>query len=543
MNLFLLVTMIWSLGGQKAPASDLALLSKASSSFSPSWHNRLTSRPDSIESWNELTRLIQQHGIRSLDDLIAALPEGYLAGHSLIYQPKALMRHYASTERPRVMTFGLNGKFIMTYNTLRDPNSQLERVETIEFKGHRAYLRELVFDGQSDPLENPIPVNPRSCTQCHGESPRGLWDPYNNWAGVYGSISRAGIDFIGLQTPEYHGLLSFLKTKSAEPRYSRLPIKIELFSKKSKNETLLRPFNPETMNDALVISDGYGSNPNMRVGFYLGDHNFFRLAHILKSQSKDKRQAFQYFVKAMSLDEKTIVKRTMGHTLDGTTINPPVLAPDLFTKKFPCLEQVESFFPDHIKQHYPSYSETHSEVMDSIRQDYVRTKFLVERTNLGLTKFGAGFVDEDVFDADRAGRKLMFDPVLSAVFVSEVTFKGRSNSTTLIYLFRLMGLPTGDMASAVHGARYNFFYGNHSSCYADPGGHPSSLYYDSNTKTYCFREPVEEFFTLYLENPESGSGSFYVDPELQHDNWTCEELAEKSRAALTHYGQRYTQSD
>ena len=155
-----------------------------------------------IKSFKDLETLLQAKPIKTIDDLLTHLPEKYKNGHTLIYNTQALGQKLVSPERPRILFFGTSGEFMMTVNSHPSGGTpkpgEIEKIETIEFAGDRTYLREIEFDGLNSPLSKTIEVNSPKCLTCHGSDPRGLWDPYNMWPGVYGSLSRGRIDFISL---------------------------------------------------------------------------------------------------------------------------------------------------------------------------------------------------------------------------------------------------------------------------------------------------------------------------------------------------------
>src|SRR5262249_21650583 len=148
----------------------------------------------------------------------------------------ALNQEKVSPRRPRVLLFGQNAKLVLAYNShVRGgkwkPGDDVETIETLEFDGAtgRSFLREVEFDGKTVPNLD-VTVNPDKCLACHaatsnpGVHPgnprgdrdytvRGLWDPYNSWAGVYGSLSRNDIDFISFDTWEVFNFQQFLTEK------------------------------------------------------------------------------------------------------------------------------------------------------------------------------------------------------------------------------------------------------------------------------------------------------------------------------------------
>lgn len=55
-----------------------------------------TLRADTIRTWDEFTNAIGSHDVKSVDDLLSALPADFLQGHTFVYRSKALHRELVS---------------------------------------------------------------------------------------------------------------------------------------------------------------------------------------------------------------------------------------------------------------------------------------------------------------------------------------------------------------------------------------------------------------------------------------------------------------
>ncbi|MCB0411500.1 MAG: hypothetical protein KDD22_03185, partial [Bdellovibrionales bacterium] len=187
-----------------------------------------------IKSFKELTELVQRKQVKSVDELLQAIKAetpDFFGGFTLIWRSQALGRHLISPERPRVLMYGTEGQFMLTFHSHPEGRAAKkgdkgETIETIEYKNGRAYLREFTFNNESVPDLSPkkIETNPQRCLNCHGQDPVGLWEPYNSWPGTYFSMSRGDIDFIrfkehGGKTLEYRNFMKFLKESKRNPRY------------------------------------------------------------------------------------------------------------------------------------------------------------------------------------------------------------------------------------------------------------------------------------------------------------------------------------
>lgn len=459
-----------------------------------------------IQSWDQFVQIVRTNNVKSIDELLENLPEGFVRGYSLIYRPMALDRHLVSPRRPRVLMFGRYGQFMMTYNSHESggvaSSGDRETIETLEYKDSRVYLREITFDGVTDPLAKNIKVNPQKCTQCHGKDPRGLWDPYNSWAGVYGSISRGGMDFIRLGTPEHQKFLSYLKEKPQNPRYSFLPVldgkEQKTLSDWSEETDLFRPFNPNTMNNALVVSDGYTTLPNQFVGMFLGEQNFRRLGRKMKELPVNLRKRFQYLIKAFELDE---VYDDQSGGVRG--------------KLYACSKRFDEFLKNTNLQAKYNFLQMVEDIDLAIKSDYSRQKSLIELENGGLSLSGAGFDSQDPFDLNIEDRILQYDP-LALPLIFNTTDSRLNGSIILTMALRLLGMNDQEANITVNSGRYNFYYGNVSDGNIPAKGLPF--------KFVKFDESVERFFRTYLPR------HFYTDPQIH--NMTCDQLIQKSQKAL-----------
>lgn len=108
-----------------------------------------------------------------------------------------------------------------------------------------------------------------------------------------------------------------------------------------------------------------------------------------------------------------------------------------------------------------------------------------------------------------------------------------------------MGVPSQDFSTAItRGTNFmvdgtyvlsgstNLYLGNSSRCFK--GGKLKSTVQPYDIKKGCFTDPVEEFFTFFLPKRfyQAQSGQPF---DKQLDKMSCDELAAKSKAALTKY--------
>src|SRR2546429_1397673 len=202
-----------------------------------------------------LQALLSHQDIGSVEELIAALPAAQRNRYALVFESRSLQG--ASPENPRVILFGPDARFIVTFN-----GSPAQRgfrvVETMEFDddSKEFRLRELLFPERAGSPDKVVvsEVNPQRCTRCHGAPPQPVWDTFPSWPGAYGERYRAR-----LSARERAGLSAFLALQPAHPRYGEL-LDVKRFA------------DPQTFrSSALTQYAGIAAEPpNAELSVYLG---------------------------------------------------------------------------------------------------------------------------------------------------------------------------------------------------------------------------------------------------------------------------------
>jgi hypothetical protein len=162
--------------------------------------------------------LLSHQDIGSVEELLAALPAAQRNRYALVFESRSLQG--ASAENPRVILFGPDARFIVTFN-----GSPAQRgfrvVETMEFDddSKEFRLRELLFPEAAVGPDRVVvsELNPERCARCHGAPPRPVWDTFPLWPGAYGERYRAR-----LSARERAGLAAFLALQPTHPRYREL---------------------------------------------------------------------------------------------------------------------------------------------------------------------------------------------------------------------------------------------------------------------------------------------------------------------------------
>jgi cytochrome c553 len=165
-----------------------------------------------------LQSLLSQQNIGSVEQLLAALPAAQRNRYALVFESRSLQG--ASLENPRVILYGPDARFIVTFNG--GPAQRGFRVvETMEFddESQEFRLRELLFPERAAGVDKVVvsEVNPERCARCHGAPAQPVWDTFPLWPGAYGEHYRAN-----LSARERAGLSAFLALQATHPRYGEL---------------------------------------------------------------------------------------------------------------------------------------------------------------------------------------------------------------------------------------------------------------------------------------------------------------------------------
>jgi hypothetical protein len=165
-----------------------------------------------------LQSLVQGQDLGSIEQLLAALPALQRGNYTLMFASRSLQG--ASFLNPRVILFGPDARFIITFNG--DPGQRgFRALETMEFDDSRSefQLRELTFPEQPGGAAQVLvsEVNPPRCARCHGTPARPVWDTFPLWPGAYGERYRAS-----LSARERTELAAFLARQPTHARYGYL---------------------------------------------------------------------------------------------------------------------------------------------------------------------------------------------------------------------------------------------------------------------------------------------------------------------------------
>jgi hypothetical protein len=159
---------------------------------------------------------VKSRKLRRIQDALSILPEAYRSHFVLMFKSRSL--HESSFQNPRVLMFGEDAHFIVTFNG--DPSQRGYRaVETVEFDSvtSKFAFREVLFP-EGGPGEVQVSEdNPEKCLKCHTAPARPIWDSHPAWPGAYGEMYLSNLS--PLERVEIN---QFVASASQHPRYRHL---------------------------------------------------------------------------------------------------------------------------------------------------------------------------------------------------------------------------------------------------------------------------------------------------------------------------------
>lgn len=215
--------------------------------------------------YSDLLKLIQDHHINSIEELLPLLPAEFRAGYVLMHESRSLQE--ASGHFPRVIMFGKNASLTCAFNGDKS-QAGFDTLECFQFlkETRRFDFRMIQFPTVQNQLQVVVfsksgqsTTKLNSCSSCHASDLRPNWDAYSNWPGAYGSNDDNLIE-------DKDSYLEFVKARSAHPRYKWL-----IQGEDPRDPYLAGRFN-------------IGNRPNLRFSDLIGRMNAFRASRILESK-------------------------------------------------------------------------------------------------------------------------------------------------------------------------------------------------------------------------------------------------------------------
>jgi hypothetical protein len=141
-------------------------------------------------TFEKIERTLRECEITRIEELLPLLPPDFRSRFVFVYSSQSLQG--ASPTFPRVIMFGLDAKFILTFSGSPELHGY-DSLETIEFTDHskKFQFRSISFPSEIQSSDKKKPqiseLNPERCTFCHRKELRPNWDTYSSWPGVFGS--------------------------------------------------------------------------------------------------------------------------------------------------------------------------------------------------------------------------------------------------------------------------------------------------------------------------------------------------------------------
>jgi len=345
-------------------------------------------------SYGSLTRIIREHKVRSIDELIPLLPEYYRKNYTFVYRSRGLQASLASPEWPRTILYGEDAKLILAFhkNPATPPVSSADDLlEIIEFNDAKAafQFRVLHFVPGKDPLAKEPEINPAVCKNCHGQDPRPNWDSYNLWPGAYGSVSRSDCDTMQEGTRELRNYVAFLAGNRKQDRYRHLPPETPRLNKCPQP-----PHRDHTFRNAV------NTNPNAKLTDRLYDLNARRLKRlIIQSPSFP---AFKYLWAALAKDCLTDVEKFFPPNYAVLNKLPDFETTKRELKAFAArefAERLKAFYQNNQGSEYDPYRVPVNFLNDGSEGQYTqldataRFKIVADRSRVSTARWETGFSD------------------------------------------------------------------------------------------------------------------------------------------------------
>lgn len=207
-----------------------------------------------VRDFDWLIRLIEHQNLRTIEDVIPALPPEFLNHYTLIRQSTSLQ--LSSATHPRAILYGEDARLIITFNG-NPLHKQYYKLEVAEFHDTTASFsfHQIHFypGGKQRPWAE---RNPAVCLNCHRQDARPNWSSSGVWPRAYGSINdrlfgsaplteKMGIE---IDQKELELFQRYLEVKPNHDRYKHLgPMRVQ-----DDGKLLVGKHNPTPPNEKLT---------------------------------------------------------------------------------------------------------------------------------------------------------------------------------------------------------------------------------------------------------------------------------------------------
>jgi hypothetical protein len=244
-----------------------------------------------LENIDSLVSFVEGHRIRSIDQLLRALPDYLIENYVLIGDTESL--HEADLAHPRLMLFTPDARLILTASTFKrrsradylerhheDPN--YDRLEMTELKPDGTWnFRTLDFNGRRPELA-PEEEDRQTCSACHGDEPRPIWQSWISWDRTVAFDDRFRQD-----TEEAAQLEFWDRFESSRRRLGRLS-NLD-FNLDDRHQAILNPVRTSGFEAGTTVVGGMNHVFNEELGFRFAESLFEKIRrHELYPQLADE---------------------------------------------------------------------------------------------------------------------------------------------------------------------------------------------------------------------------------------------------------------
>ena len=150
---------------------------------------------------------IRANNVGTVDELIESLPPLHKRHVVLVFDSKALNKEFVSRTHPRVVSWGADARFVLSWASNPDAPHNVEFLQPLADRWDAGVID---FSGEEPELSRPA-----VCSTCHGQMKRPIWGDYDEWRGTH--------DDKELPQSEWSQILADLRA-SNNPRISSLEL-------------------------------------------------------------------------------------------------------------------------------------------------------------------------------------------------------------------------------------------------------------------------------------------------------------------------------
>ena len=317
---------------------------------------------EALLNFKDIKDIVALKKPKSISELLSYLPPRYLASYTLVYNSRSLQE--ASFQNPRVIVYGSDARLVLSFNG-NEEQKKGNSVEIMEFfKGYKTEFRfhEIVFKSEQAQIRE----NVKSCTACHREDARPIWDSYALWPGVYGShddnISSATDHLIKLENTEFK---KWRDQKENHPRYRWLP-KIQFLAQGKYPRTVKRSF---IFQDGIVPKVDYDALENSYP--YSPETLSVDLTRIRTTYPF----SYVHFTETASYDGGYLIRPNLSLSLNFSKMQAEKILSQMrktnLVKKYPLvfkshLDSINALFEKESRANSPAYSHLGQMIDDAI---------------------------------------------------------------------------------------------------------------------------------------------------------------------------------